>query len=325
MSHVSIIITTHSRPTLLARSVESARQAGADEIVVVDDASSDETSAVCRELSGIRCIRAERNQGVAGARNIGILASTGDYLGFLDDDDLRLPGSVRLQSTLLDERPEVGMVYGQALVGDADCRPLDLPPRPLECPQGDLFRTLLCRNLIYCQTVLFRRECLLRVGMLDASIAGVDDSDLWVRIAEHYPIAALAEPVAIWRQATPASGQGSSRLADLIRCAARTHDRKWLRLPRAARDPALCREARRTYRAALSDLLLCAAAEAAPAGHPGYVCRCVAAGIALSPARAVRPRVLGTLLRALLPTSAPVLTARRPAGTVVECGGLSPD
>jgi glycosyltransferase involved in cell wall biosynthesis len=76
MPSVSIIIPTCNRPQLLPRAVESARAAGTDvEIIVVDDASHDETAAVCARLSGIKYIRLERNQGVAGARNVGILAA----------------------------------------------------------------------------------------------------------------------------------------------------------------------------------------------------------------------------------------------------------
>ena len=73
MPKVSVIITTHNRPHLLHQAIESAQAAGADiELIVVDDASTDETANVCKELSGIRYLRVERNQKVAGARNIGI-------------------------------------------------------------------------------------------------------------------------------------------------------------------------------------------------------------------------------------------------------------
>jgi len=99
----SIIIATHDRPQLLPRAVESAHAAGTDvEIVVVDDASTDETARVCQTLSGIKYVRTERNQRVAGARNIGLVASRGEYISFLDDDDTRLPDSLDAQIEALD-------------------------------------------------------------------------------------------------------------------------------------------------------------------------------------------------------------------------------
>src|SRR6185503_4883445 len=103
MSKISIIIPTHSRPHLLPRAVESAHAAGTDvEVIVVDDASVDRTAKVCGELSGIKYVRVDRNQGVAGARNVGLMHAEGEYIAFLDDDDLRLPGSLDLQAQNLD-------------------------------------------------------------------------------------------------------------------------------------------------------------------------------------------------------------------------------
>src|SRR5258707_4639971 len=119
MPSASIIIPTHNRPQLLRRAVESARAAGTDvEVVVVDDASVDETAMVCRELAGIEYIRLDRIQGVAGARNVGILGSSSEYIAFLDDDDLRLPGSLDLQTTMLAADPEAGLVCGAMLIAD---------------------------------------------------------------------------------------------------------------------------------------------------------------------------------------------------------------
>jgi len=119
MSTISVIIPTHDRPRLLVRAVESARAAGTEvEVIVVDDASIDETAEVCRRLRGINYVRLERNQGVGGARNIGLMASTGEYVAFLDDDDLRLPGSLDLQAAALDENADAGFVCGAA--GDID-------------------------------------------------------------------------------------------------------------------------------------------------------------------------------------------------------------
>src|SRR5690349_11768985 len=117
MPRVSIIIPTHSRPALLPRAVESALAAGTDvEVVVVDDASTDQTAAVCKTLAGIKYVRVENNQGVAGARNIGLLASTADYIALLDDDDVRAAGSLDLQLARLENEPEAALIYGQALV-----------------------------------------------------------------------------------------------------------------------------------------------------------------------------------------------------------------
>ena len=243
MPKVSVIIPTHSRPQLLPRAVASAFEAGADaEVIVVDDASTDETAQVCRGLAGIKYIRLETNQGVAGARNAGILRSAGEYISFLDDDDVRLARSLEAQVTALAAAPEAGLIYAQALIADqsGSC---DGSFYPQSCPQGDIFWELLGQNFLPCGAVVFRRSCLARIGLLDQSVPGIDDWDLWLRIASRYPVVALEQPVMIWRKSTPASGQGTSRAATLAALSARQFRRKWLRLSRAAGAPASVRRA----------------------------------------------------------------------------------
>jgi hypothetical protein len=233
MAKVSLIIPTFSRPHFLPRCVESAHKAGSSvEVIVVDDASSDETASVCQTLRDIKYVRLDSNRGVAGARNEGVSASTGEYIGFLDDDDLRLPNSIDAQVSLLEAHPSAGMVYGRALYGDEQ-GDLKGGSYPEECPQGDIFWQLMEWNFIPCLTVIFRRACLDRVGLLDESATGVDDWDLWVRISELYPVLAIEQEVAIWRQPTPTSGQFSCRAERMHRRAHRLHQDKWLRLPRA--------------------------------------------------------------------------------------------
>ncbi len=233
MAKVSLIIPTFSRPHLLERCVKSALGAGSGvEVVVVDDASSDETASVCKKLREIKYVRLDSNMGVAGARNEGLRASTSEYVGFLDDDDLRLPNSIDAQVSLLDAHPDAGMVYGRALYGDEQCVPKG-GSYPDKCPQGDVFWELMQSNFVPCLTVIFRRTCLDRVGMLDESATGVDDWDLWVRISELYPVLATEQTVAIWRQPTPTSEQFSFRAERMHRRAHRLHRDKWLRLPRA--------------------------------------------------------------------------------------------
>lgn len=233
MSRASVIITTNHRPALLARAIESARASGREiEIVVVDDASSDETADVCRAIPGIKYVRVDRNQGVAGARNIGLVASSGEYVTFLDDDDVRLPGSLDQQIRLLDQMPDTVMIYAQAIPEDGSGA--QRQPYPRECPQGDIFWELLIRNFIPSGSVVFRRACISQIGLLDDSIPGIDDWDLWIRIAEIFPIATIETPVLVWRKSTAISAQGSSDTLDLIERGRQRFRQDWVRLPRFA-------------------------------------------------------------------------------------------
>ena len=233
MPRTSIIITTHNRPQLVPRAIASARAAGKDlEIIVVDDASSDETEAICKSIPGINYVRLERNQGVAGARNVGLVACRGEYITFLDDDDLRLPNSLDEQIEALRKKPEAMLCYARAIPAEAGGKRGE--PYPANCPQGDILWELLVRNFIPCGTVVFRRACISRAGLLDKSIPGIDDWDMWVRICELFPIVAVETPVLISRQSTPISGQGSSDTVGLIALGRKRFRENWLKIPRVA-------------------------------------------------------------------------------------------
>src|SRR6188474_1629280 len=127
MPNVSVIIPTRNRCRLLSRAIESARLAGTDvEIIVVDVASDDATTNVCAALADrglIHYVRTSRPLAPAAARNAGLLSATAPYISFLDDDDLRLPGSLDKQLVRLESEPEAGMIYGQAFYGDQNGEP----------------------------------------------------------------------------------------------------------------------------------------------------------------------------------------------------------
>jgi glycosyltransferase involved in cell wall biosynthesis len=285
MPSVSVIIPTRNRAALLPRAVESARRAGAvAEVIVVDDASTDATPEVCARL-GIRHLRARRSLGPGGARNVGLVASKSEFVSFLDDDDVRLPGSLDEQAAALAASPEAGLVYGRVLYGDGEGRPTG-GSYPEEFPRGDIFWPLMRRNFIPSPSVVFRRECLLRVGLLDEAAAGVEDWDLWVRIAEQYAALAYESAVAVWRRPTGGSGQFTSRPERLHRLARRLHREKWLRLPRAASaGESERREAARSFAERESQLLVWEAAEGLKAGSLRVFARVVLAGARMYPVR----------------------------------------
>ena len=289
MPRASIIIATHSRPQRLPRAVESARASGREvEIVVVDDASSDETADVCQSISGINYVRLDRNQRVAGARNVGLVASRGEYLSFLDDDDTRLPGSLDAQLEALDREPQAGLIYGQAILGDHEGK-AERGSYPADCPQGDIFWRLLSRNFIPCGSVVFRRSCLSSVGLLDDGIPGLDDWDLWVRIAEIYPIMALETPAIIWRRSTPASGQGTSQAAGLVSLSVQQFRHCWMNLPRARTASKRTRRAAwRAFSENMAEHLLWEAARALRRGRPGQSLRDLSVLPRLSPLSLMR-------------------------------------
>jgi glycosyltransferase involved in cell wall biosynthesis len=317
MPTVSVIVTSHNRPRLLAAAIESARAAGKDvEVVVVDDASTDETADTCRKFSDVRYVRVERNQRVAGARNIGILNSSGEFITFLDDDDRRIPGSLDLQSEALAASPTAGLIYAQSLVVDQRGVPT-CDYNPKHAPHGDVFRELLCRNFIPCGTALFRRSCLFRVGLLDQSVPGIDDWDLWIRISAHYDVVALEKPVLLWRRSTPASRQGTSYANTLVAMSTRRFHEKWLKLrPRVEVSVEMRREAWRRFSKLMAGHLLLETARALRYGRFLRAQKNMIAALRLHPWGSIRVATSASTFRYMIAMAKEHLFGRRSPTTI---------
>jgi GT2 family glycosyltransferase len=300
MPRVSIIIPTFDRPHLLSRAVESARLAGTGvEVIVVDDASSDSTAGLCANLQGIKYVRLDRNQGVAGARNIGLLESTAEFIAFLDDDDLRLSNSLDHQLSLFESLPEAGFVAGGVMLGDQECVPTGKTAL-VRAERGDLFWKILQLNVhLIPSSVVVRKSCFQEVGLFNRRLAGIDDWDMWARIAEQRPVLIDPAPVCIYRQPTPSSRQGSSSFAKHMRRAC-NHQPKLLALPRAHTAPASQRRSiRKITRRRIADTLSWRAAEELPDGAIGFAAENILTALRISPAWAIRPTHLRVFWRSL--------------------------
>lgn len=302
MTLASVIIPTYARPDRLGCAVESARHAGTDlEIIVVDDASTDETASVCKKLPGIKYIRLDRNQGVAGARNVGILASSGKYVAFLDDDDLRLPGSIDVQVKALEANARAGFVCGAMVMADQNYQATGEVFLPSQT-SGDVFWELMELDFpVMPLSTLIRKECFLRVGLLNPRLGGIDDWDIFVRIAELYSVLIINEHIGLYRQPTPSSAQGSSAQGTQLLRAAR-HQLHLMKLPRAqAATQSQRRAIRKKTLNRIADTLLWSAARRFPEKEFGFVCRNTLTAMRLSPLRALRPRAYQKLASHLLP------------------------
>ena len=257
MPKISVIIPTYNRARLLPSAIESAQNAGSDlEVIVVDDCSSDDTPQVCAAITGIRYIRLTSNGGVANARNIGVAESLCEFVAFLDDDDLRLPGVLDKQLHLLAADERIAFCYGQALIGDSRRQLPTGEIYPLRCPQGDIFWDLLQDNFIPMPSVLVRKSSLLKQGGFEPTLKLVADWDMWLRLSECHLVAAVEEPVAIHRKAIAGSEQMCSNTADICKEAARVQQMA-LDRPRArASESAQRRHVRGKFRDRAYEILM---------------------------------------------------------------------
>ena len=241
---VSIIIPTFNRAHLLPRAVDSALSAGADvEVIVVDDGSEDDTPRVCAGLHDIRYLRLNRNLGTPSARNLGVIESRGEFVTTLGDDDLRLPGSLEAQVRRLVESPQAAFCYGPVLLADQQDS-LTGEVVPLHTPAGDIFWELLEHNFVPDLSVVARKARLIEAGLFNPELIGIEDWDMWLRLAERWQVAAVTEPVALYRRANAASGQTCSDSIEIYRRMRRLQEEVLTRQRARESAPARRRQAR---------------------------------------------------------------------------------
>jgi glycosyltransferase involved in cell wall biosynthesis len=200
---VSVIIPTHNRVTLLQEALHSVlSQQGLGElfnieVIVIDDASTDNTPEIMSQYSNVRYIRLEKNLGESGARNAGIAASRGKYIAFLDDDDLWLPHKLKVQVPALEAHPEVGVVYSQNMIKGEGIN--SSWPDARRAPSGNVFHSFLLEDFISINTLLVRREAFKKAGAFDESLKTMQYYDICLRLAFHVPFLFIPGDVAIQR------------------------------------------------------------------------------------------------------------------------------
>ena len=201
MPRVSVIVPSYNQARFVAATVDSAlaQTYPEVEILVVDDGSTDDTRAVLAAYTDrIRYIYQE-NRGLAAARNTGFLASRGDYLLFLDGDDLIHPEKIARHVSVLETEPECGLVYSAwQQIGEDGTRVLG-EVRPGAHGQV-LTRLLLRRFFFFPSAAVVRRACFERVGLFDESLAWGEDADMWLRLARAgYAFGYLDQPLLQYR------------------------------------------------------------------------------------------------------------------------------
>lgn len=198
MAHVSVIIPAYNAEGFIVDTVHSALgQTFQDlEVIVVDDGSKDGTLAALEQFGNRIRVHQQANGGVAKARNTGVSLATGDWIAFLDADDLWLPEKLERQLAI----PAVPMSYTDRINigarGDLPERQGDLKPMH----GGDLFVPLLREgNFITNTSVMMRRALFEQLGGFYTGLNGTEDWDLWIRVAERHPIGFVNEPLVKYR------------------------------------------------------------------------------------------------------------------------------
>jgi glycosyltransferase involved in cell wall biosynthesis len=186
MDLVSVIIPAYNSAAYLGEAIRSvlAQTYPKIEILVVDDGSTDDTPRALEPFGErVRLFRQER-AGPSAARNRGILNARGNFIAFLDADDVWRPDKLARQVEMMNRHPEVVLCYTDFSRGP-DGQPTDESQlKHYEHPGlGDAFCALLRNNFLVTPAVVVRRDILATSGLFDPWLRGSEDLELWLRLA----------------------------------------------------------------------------------------------------------------------------------------------
>lgn len=217
---IAAVIPAYNLGPYIGRAVESAlRQTRAlDEILVVDDGSSDTTPQVLAGFGGrIRVIR-QTNAGASAARNAGIQAAKSDWIAFLDGDDEWLPEAISLMGGIVERHPELVWATGNFFRCDCDAghrHREDISAPRMEAIRkhlgnGEVFSSYFVAHRFFAagctDTMILRRDAIVEAGLFLPGQKRINDMDLWFRVAYQHPaIGFVPQPLAVYHLGIPDS------------------------------------------------------------------------------------------------------------------------
>lgn len=209
---VSVVIPVRNGKDFIHEAVDSilTQSFTSFEVVVVDDGSDDFDYTTLSDIDArIRTLRLE-GRGVSHARNAGMQQARGEFIAFLDADDVWFPGKLQAQVRYFDRHPEVGVVFGSFIRWSADGNGVFPPAQSLwhDCEQLDeaeparsgwIYTRLLLGLLVGMNTAVIRRSVYQAIGGFNPSMRVGEDYDFWLKAARITQMHALAGTVAFYR------------------------------------------------------------------------------------------------------------------------------
>ena len=213
MTKVSIIIPVYNAEKTILSTIQSVQaQSFTDwELIVIDDGSIDNTVKIVEEIKESRLqLFCYENAGATVARNRGLAQSQGNFIAFLDADDLWSEDKLALQLAALEKSPDAGVAYCWTSFIDEQGEVFFLQ-KPV-WHQGNVYRELLLRNFLACGSIpLIRRKAIAAVGEFDPHLKSCQDWEYWLRLAKDWYFVLVPQHLVLYRQS---SGSISSKVEE---------------------------------------------------------------------------------------------------------------
>ncbi|WP_018878409.1 glycosyltransferase [Thioalkalivibrio sp. ALE28] len=212
---VSVVMPAFNTAAYIAESIDSVLEQDYPnlELIVVDDGSTDGTVEIIRGYGDQLTLLTQQNQGAAVARNAGIAAATGEYIAFIDSDDIWLPGKITAQVMYMEQHPEIGFTHTHFLSWKPGADGAFPPPSQMAAPKmpvreapgvvaegsGWVYNQLLMESLPHTITVMMRRQLVDEVGEFDPQLKRGQDYDYWIRASRLSEYRQLDRVTALYR------------------------------------------------------------------------------------------------------------------------------
>jgi len=210
MSKISVIIPAYNAEKYIKEALDSVldQTYPTHEIIVVDDGSTDSTEKIVKEYIGSPGHQVTRspvdikyiyqmNKGPGAARNAGIKEAKGEYVAFLDSDDMWMPEKIEKQVKKIEEDAEYGLIHVNRMRLEPDGTEKVIKR---EIPEGFIFNELLMENFIFCSSILVKKLCFDVIGLFEEGNNDIsEDYDMWLRIAKKYKAGFVNEPLIKYR------------------------------------------------------------------------------------------------------------------------------
>lgn len=204
MYTVDAIIPAYNAERYLVECIESVinQTHRCSSIIIVDDASTDQTPIIGRELAQkyndrVKYVRHLSNKGPNAARNTGIKASSSSFLAFLDSDDVWLTNKIDTQMALFANASALGMVGCGVYHVDEIGNIIGKSYGAVFNDRREIEDALMIRSIANgsASGVIIRRECFAKLGTFDENLRGAEDRDMWFRISKEYDMKNISEPL----------------------------------------------------------------------------------------------------------------------------------
>lgn len=230
MPQVSVVIPAYNSMAYIPETLGSVlKQTLTDfEVLIINDGSTDHIVSWASQIADPRVkLICQENKGVSEARNTGIKQAQGEYIAFLDADDLWEPTKLEKQIQCFESKPEVGLVYTWTLWVDREGK--STATVTAAHTEGDVWEELLLGDVVgNGSSAVIRRSCFNNVGLFDPELSGTADCDMWARIAAHYSLAVIKEILVYYRQHPSGMSRDYDKMAQNSRL---TIEKKFVRVP----------------------------------------------------------------------------------------------